>query len=60
MDFNELTGKTLDEVKEIISHPYFLFISTNDGEVFNKIMYLNPNRVNIDVNNGIVTYLNNG
>ncbi len=60
MNFEELTGKTLDEVKKIITHPYSLFISSNDGIVFFKTMDLNPNRVNIDVNNGIVTYLGNG
>ncbi len=60
MNLEELTGKPLDEVKEIIPHPYFLYISRMDGVVYFTTADVNPNRVHVEVNNNIVTYLGNG
>lgn len=58
-DLEHIVGMSEAEASGyLIAHGYFLSLNSKDGETYIKTCELNPNRVNVDVENDIVVKFN--
>lgn len=58
-DLEHIVGMSEEEASGyLVAHGYFLSHDSKDGETYFKTCELNPNRVNVDVENNVVVRFN--
>ena len=57
-NFDELIGKTLEEAKEIIDRSIRIRINKEDGVSYFGTCDMNPNRLNVEIENKLISKIN--
>lgn len=53
-DFKFLIGKTLDQSNQLLEHPYFIWVSEQDGRTYYRSIGYNPFRIIVATRGGII------
>ena len=54
-NFNFIVGKSVEDAKKIITKPYYIIVTKEDGESFYITMQYDPHRIHVTVEKGIIT-----